>query len=136
MSKKRILIIDDEANVTRLVKRSLEQTGHYTVCAENDARHAVTVALEFKPDLILLDVVMPEIDGGDVAARLQGEPDLKQIPIVFLTAVVSKKEGTAGKLISGGLRFIAKPVNLATLVRSIEEALGASQPGDEVSSSV
>jgi CheY-like chemotaxis protein len=132
MNKKRILIVDDERSVTSLVTRALEQTGHYVVHAENDGRHTLATAREFRPDLILLDVVMPELDGGDVAARLQAEPDLKQIPIVFLTAVVSPKEGTAGKLISGGMQFLAKPVNLANLVRSIEDAMTASRPGHDM----
>ena len=135
MSKKRILIVDDEVTVTRLVKLSLERTGLYAVHAENDGRQTLTAAHAFKPDLILLDVVMPEIDGGDVAAQLQAEPDLKRIPIVFLTAVVSKEEGAAGKLVSGGMRFIAKPVSLTSLVRSIEEALGTGQHRDEAPAS-
>jgi CheY-like chemotaxis protein len=70
----RILIVDNDRDTTHLVKVLLERTGHYLVLEENDAAKAHLSALNFRPDLILLDIVMPETDGGEVAARIQADP--------------------------------------------------------------
>src|SRR5574341_977452 len=92
MVQKRILIVDDETTITRLLKLNLERTGAYVVREENLGSNAHLAAREFKPDLILLDIMMPDIDGGDVAAQLQEDPILKNTPVVFLTAAVKKDE--------------------------------------------
>ena len=83
--RRRILIVDNDPNTTHLVKVLLERTGHYLVLEENDATKAHQSARNFRPDLILLDVVMPETDGGEVAARVEADPELHNTPIVFLT---------------------------------------------------
>ena len=80
MEKKRILIIDDEASFTRMVKLNLEKTGAFEVREENLALEAVATARAFKPDLILLDVIMPTMDGGDVAAQIQKDRVLRDTP--------------------------------------------------------
>jgi CheY-like chemotaxis protein len=121
MATKRILVIDDEAGITRTMKVNLERTGAYTVRTENQAAHALAAAREFKPDLILLDVMMPEMDGGEVAAQIKADPALQRVPIVFLTAIVSPKETGGEYLESGGQTFIAKPVTLDSLIQCIEE---------------
>jgi Response regulator containing a CheY-like receiver domain and a GGDEF domain len=90
--KRRILIVDDDADTTHLVKVLLERTGDYLVLEENDATKAYQSALKFRPDLILLDIVMPETDGGEVAARVEGDPELHNTPIIFLTALVTTAE--------------------------------------------
>ena len=123
---KKILIVDDEAGFTRLIKLTLEKTGRYEVCEVNDGTKAWNKAREFRPDLILLDIVMPKIDGGDVAAQIQRDPLLDGVAIVFLTAIVSEKETVPGGLI-GGFPFISKPVSLDTLMRTIEENLVSEQ---------
>jgi len=122
--KKRILIVDDEASITRLLKLNLEATEHYEVQAENDARKALASAETFRPHLILLDVLMPEMDGGQLASQLQASPKIKGVPIVFLTAAATKKEVYArgGKV--GGLPFLAKPVDLKEVVACLEKFLG------------
>ena len=123
MEKKRILVIDDESGFTKLLKLTLEKSGNYIVLEENTGVNAVAVAREFRPDLILLDVVMPKIDGGDVAAKIKSDPDLQKTPIVFLTAIISKREAkTVGHI--DGLPFISKPVSLEDLKQCIEENLG------------
>ena len=120
MHKHRILIVDDEVGFTRLVKLVLRR---YDICEENNPRRALQTALEFRPQLILLDVVMPGLDGGNLAARFQDDPILKQVPIVFLTAVISKNEtGDAARNI-GGYPFLAKPVCPDALERCIEQHL-------------
>jgi PleD family two-component response regulator len=65
--KRRILIVDDDANSTHLVKILLERSGPYLVLEENDATKADQAAHDFKPDVILLDIVMPKMDGGELA---------------------------------------------------------------------
>lgn len=122
-SRKRVLIIDDEASFARLLKLNLHQTGRYTAEVVNDPTKAVTTAREFSPDVILLDVMMPAMDGGEVAEHLQAHPKLKNTPIVFLTATVRKNEVAARSGYIGGLPFIAKPVDLADVVGCIENQL-------------
>ena len=123
MTKHRILIIDDDASITRGVRRNLVATGAYEVRQENHALVAVQSAREFMPDLILLDVMMPEMDGGAVAARLREDPLLKDIPIIFLTAIVSNEETHGSEAYIGDEEFLAKPVDLNILIRVIERRL-------------
>lgn len=121
--KKRILVVDDEASITRLLKLNLEATDRYVVRPENDPKAALASAEEFQPDLILLDVLMPEQDGGQLASQLQASPKLKGVPIVFLTAAATKKEiyARGGKV--GGLPFLAKPVDLAEVLACLDQHL-------------
>jgi CheY-like chemotaxis protein len=118
--KKRILVVDDEASITRLLKINLENTQEYEVMTENFASHAVAAAREFQPDLILLDVLMPGLDGGYLASQFQDNPHFKAIPIVFLTAAVTKSEVLQHQGKIGGLPFLAKPVNMAEVLRCLE----------------
>src|SRR5437763_1761497 len=122
MKKKRIFVVDDEPGFTRLLKLTLERTGRYTVLEQNDGTQAWLAAREFKPDIIFLDIVMPKIDGGDVAQQIRSDPLLAQVPIIFLTAIISQRET---KKDIGGCPFISKPVSLSTITRCIEEHLGA-----------
>lgn len=124
MSQKRILIVDDEESFTRLVKLNLEAAGNYRVRTENRAPHALAAAKEFRPDLILLDVMMPDMDGGDIAAALQSDPDMKRIPIVFLTAAVRKEEVNSRGGLVGGAPCLAKPVSAETLIACLRKHLG------------
>jgi CheY-like chemotaxis protein len=121
VNKKRLLIVDDESGFTRLLKLTLERTGHYTVREENDGTAAWLVAREFRPDIIFLDIVMPKIDGGDVARQIRSDPLLARVPIVFLTAIVSQKE-TSSEI--GGFPFLAKPVSLEAITQCVSEQLG------------
>jgi CheY-like chemotaxis protein len=123
MKKHRILIVDDESGFTRLLKLTLERTGKYVVQEENDGTQAWLVARDFKPDIIFLDIVMPKIDGGDVAQQIRSDPMLENVPIIFLTAIVSEKEG--GQEI-GGFPFLAKPVSLGAIEKAVVEHLGLS----------
>ena len=121
MEKKRIVIVDDEAGFTRLLKLTLEKTGNFQVLEENDGTNAWLQAREFKPDIIFLDIVMPKIDGGDVAQQIRSDPLLAQVPIVFLTAIVSRSET---KQDIGGFPFLAKPVSLEAIKHCIAEHTG------------
>jgi len=119
----RVLIIDDEASFTRMVKLNLESAGSYTVQTLNESPQARIVAKQFKPDIILLDVVMPEADGGDVATSIRESDATKNIPIIFVSAMVSRKESQRGLYESGGEHFLAKPVDTDTLVDAIDKVL-------------
>ena len=124
--KKRILVIDDERDMTLLVKLNLQKTGRYEVKEENRAARALATAREYRPDLILLDVMMPEMDGGDVVAQLKDDPNLKSVPIIFITATVLKEEVKSQGGTIGGYPFIPKPFEIETLVARIDNALGGS----------
>ena len=120
-----ILIIDNDRDFTHSAKIALERTGRYFVGEENDPSKAHQTAQGLQPDLILLDIVMPDTDGGEVAARIQSDPTLNRIPIVFLTALVTKAEERSGLRIQGH-PFLAKPISLPELIEGIEENLPVS----------
>ena len=120
--RRRILIVDNDSNTTHLVKVLLERTGHYLVLEENDATYAHQSARNFRPDLIVLDVVMQETDGGEVAAQIEADPELHNTPIVFLTALVTRAEANSGLNIQGH-PFLAKPVSIPELINAIEQHL-------------
>ena len=118
--ERRILIVDDERDSTHLLKILLEKIGSYCVLEENDATKAHQSARDFRPDLILLDIMMPQRDGGDVAAEIEADPGMQRRPIIFLTALVTKAEAKAGFHIQGH-PVVAKPVNISELIKKIEE---------------
>lgn len=121
MDKKKILVVDDEVDFTKLMKMNLEETGKYTVRVENQGAQALAAAKAFQPDLILMDILMPDIMGNEAAAELKEDPRTQNIPIIFLTAVVGKDEVDNKGSVIGGRIFIAKPVDLATLEEMIEK---------------
>jgi CheY-like chemotaxis protein len=122
--KKRILVVDDKPNDTRLLKLYLERTNDYVVQEENDSKAALSTAEEFEPDLILLDVMMPAVDGGELAARFRASTKLNSVPIVFLTALITKEEVNAGGGLVAGMPFLAKPVVLSELAACLKRHLG------------
>ena len=102
MTPKKVLVIDDEAGFTKLLKMNLEKTGDYEVRIENNSLKALDAAQEFSPDIVLLDIVMPGMDGGDVAAQFQDDPKLRRVPVVMLTALVSQGETSQGAVAQAG----------------------------------
>lgn len=121
MSRKRILVVDDEESFTRLLKLNLESTGRYEVREENWAGGVLATARTFNPDLILLDVMMPQQLGGDVAAGLKADEQLRDIPIVFLSAAVRKERVQEHGGVISGYPFLAKPVDLDEVIACIEK---------------
>ena len=122
-TRARILIVDDEAAFTRMVKLNLEKAGDFEVRVENRATGALAAARDFRPHLILLDVIMPSMDGGDVQNQIKRDRSLRDTPIIFLTATLSKREAGEGGLNSGGELFLAKPVTVENLVACINERI-------------
>ena len=124
MDKRKILLVDDEKSFTTMLKLNLEASGRYEVEVENSAVKALKTAMRFRPELILLDIIMPQKEGPDVAVDLKSVQGLNEIPIVFLTATITKQEAEEEGGRVGGHPFVAKPSSLAELMDSIETYLG------------
>lgn len=116
---KRILVVDDEPAVTRLVMLRLGSTGIYEVLVENRGSFAVAAARKFKPDLILLDILMPDLLGSEVAAAIHEDPTLNHIKVVYLTSML--KDGEEQK--SGENIIIGKPISTEELLAVVAQAL-------------
>ena len=121
-SKTRVLIVDDEPSFTRLLKLNFHHTGRYMAETVNDATEAVIAAERFSPDVVLLDVMMPGLDGSEVADRLHAMPRFHNLPIIFLTAAVKKQEVASRGGWCGGIPFVAKPVEFQEVLHHIEAA--------------
>lgn len=127
-NKKKILLVDDDESITRTLKLFLDRRGGYEVRTENRGSQAVQVARDFRPDLIVLDIVMPDADGGAIAQDLGEDPELKSVPIVFLSAIIKEEEmGGQGMTIGdSGHTYLAKPVEPDELISHIQERLAVS----------
>jgi len=123
MKRKRILVVDDELSFTRLLKMNLEDTDDYEVRLETWAERALGTARAFEPDLILLDVVMPQLRGDQVAAQLRADDKVGTTPVVFLSAAVEKRQVRESHGLINGQPFIAKPASVEEIVEGIERHL-------------
>ena len=124
VDKKRILVVDDEPAVTRVIARFLENTGRYEVVKVNDPLRAVEIAKAFAPQLAVLGIVMPGLDGGELLARLRALDDLSEFPAMVLIGLVSEAEvGKDGYEISGQ-PVIAKPVRIEAFRVAVAQRLG------------
>jgi len=123
---KRILLVDDEPAITRMAKLNLERTGKYVVQTENHGSQAIAAARAFKPDLILLDVMMPDMGGEEVATLIQEDPALSHIKIIFMTAIVTHEETDATNHAIGGQVFLAKPAKTEEIIEMIEKVLASN----------
>ncbi len=121
MEKKKILVVDDEESFAQMVKLNLEETGKYEVMVETKGKEAILTAKRFKPDLIFLDIVMPDVDGGEIVQKMKSDEDLKDTPVVFLTALVTEKEVKSQEGVIAGRPFLAKPVTTQQLIEYIEK---------------
>ncbi|MDD2679200.1 MAG: response regulator [Candidatus Omnitrophica bacterium] len=121
--KIKILLIDDEQEFTRFVKLNLENTGEFEVLATEDPLTGIDLARQYHPDLILLDIFMPKMDGTEVAENLLADNSTNDIPIVFLTALVKQDELRKESTIAGR-HYIAKPITTGDLISQIKGILG------------
>jgi DNA-binding response OmpR family regulator len=122
--KTRVFVIDDEPDYTHMLRRSLELQGYFEVGEENNATAAVSAARAFGPDLILLDVMMPDLDGTDLAEQIRADRQLRDVPVLFLTALVTGSDATRGGACkSGGNTFLPKTIPPGRLIRCIEDAV-------------
>ena len=121
---KRVLLIDDEEEFTEGVKINLEGSGEYVVDEINDPREAIEHAREHRPDIILLDIIMPDMDGCDVLKQFETDPDLNSVPILVVTAMFSPESAGSVMVDTGDVPMIAKPVSVENLVAAMEELMG------------
>jgi len=123
-SKNKILLIDDEKDFCFFVKANLENTGKFEVLTATSGKEGIKLACDKKPDLILLDLIMPEMPGDEVAQKLRDKSETKKIPLIFLTALITENEARTESMANiGGNNFIAKPVTTKELIANIKEML-------------
>lgn len=123
MTKKRVLVVDDDVNLSRLAAAILESSGRYEAMIVNDSALAIATAVQFQPDAMLLDVDMPGLSGGDIARTAAQHSRLGNVPALFLTGLVMHEETPNGFVESGGQKFLAKPVDADELLACIDSLL-------------
>jgi CheY-like chemotaxis protein len=128
VSKRVILIVDDEPLIVRLIQVNLERAGYGVQMASN-GREALQQLQEAAvlPDLILLDGIMPYMDGFEALSQIKADPRLQAIPVVMTSARSRDADLLEGEN-RGAIRYLAKPINPAELLAVVEEHVGSSIP--------
>ena len=120
MQKKTVLIVDDDIDFSKVARVVLEQKGGFQVGICNQSVNAVAAVREWKPDLVLLDIMMPGKDGTEIAAQLREDPQLCSIPVIFFTSLMTPGEA-AGHPVIGNYQFIPKPIKVDDLLRRVKD---------------
>ena len=120
--KPRILIVDNDSKFARSARLFLDQSGKYVACTVIDPQRALETARSFKPDLVLVDLIMPQEDGPGVAAQFEVDWALHAVPIVFLTSLITAEEAKDGRRVYGH-RILPKPTSRSELFKLIEQNL-------------
>ncbi|MBU1090570.1 MAG: response regulator [Candidatus Omnitrophica bacterium] len=122
MEKKKVMLVDDEEDFLRLTKLNLEETGKYEVLTLSSAKDLISVLHSFKPEIIILDLLMPKIGGIEACQMLNDDPVGQRIPLIILSALYKDVDKLkAYKL--GVLDYIVKPVETDVLISKIEKVL-------------
>jgi CheY-like chemotaxis protein len=121
--RRRILLADDEPSLVKMLSKHLELAG-YEVLVAFDGQEALTKAKAERPDLIILDIMMPKLDGYNVCATLKQDPRYQQIPILILTAKTRKEDEAMAKKV-GADEYIRKPFRSEALIESIQRLMKA-----------
>ena len=119
---KTILIIDDDPTVSQLIKRQLTKDS-YNVVIANNGKEGIELARKIKPDLITLDILMPEMDGWSVLRTLKADPEVSKIPVVMASILDEKNKGFS----LGASDFVSKPIEKDRLINSIQTLIGRSE---------
>ncbi|MFA6186756.1 MAG: response regulator [Phycisphaerae bacterium] len=122
---KKALIVDDEKDLLQMLGKRLTASGYSVITATN-GRDAIVLAKSQHPDIIVLDIVMPQMDGGQVAAELKEHPSTRNIPVILLTALFSKAEEEKYGSIVGGNITLAKPFDAEKLLEQIKKLLDST----------
>ncbi|HEV7664944.1 MAG TPA: response regulator [Chloroflexota bacterium] len=122
MSPKRILIVDDEDDIREVAQVSLELVGNYVVLTASNGHDGVAAARNEQPDAILLDVMMPGMDGPTTLAQLRADPATRNIPVVFLTAKTQSAERSRLAQL-GAAAILTKPFDPLKLATEVASAL-------------
>jgi two-component system, OmpR family, alkaline phosphatase synthesis response regulator PhoP len=128
MSTKKILLIDDEQDIRRVADISLRRLGDFSVVTAASGEEGLNMTESEAPDLILLDVMMPGMDGVSVLEKLRGNPNTRRIPVIFMTARVQARE-KEGYMARGARGIIDKPFDPMSLARKIREMMGDGDDG-------
>jgi DNA-binding response OmpR family regulator len=120
--KPRILIVENSSQFASNARLLLDQSGKYVACSVIDPRRALETARNFKPDLVLVDLVMPQADGIEVAVQLEADWALHGVPIVFLTSLITAEEAKDGRRVYGH-RILPKPTSSSELIELVEQSL-------------
>ncbi len=129
-SKPKILIVDDDPRLAELIRFTLMKAQLYEAFSETRPRHAVETARAIKPDLVLLDVEMPGLGGGEVAKALAKEPSLRSTAILFVTSLLSRAETGSRRFRRGDHFYLPKLLEPNALIRAVEEMLAERQRTD------
>jgi len=122
IEKKKILVVDDEKDILTILDKRLSKEGYEVIKADN-GMDAMRLAKTEQPDLIVLDIIMPDMSGSEVAERLKKDAATKNIPVMFLTCLFTKKdEIEKGHEIAGNF-FIAKPYDPGELLGEIKKRI-------------
>lgn len=117
----KVLVIDDEPEITEIVDSFLSEAG-YQVMVENIPQNAVEIAINFKPNIILLDIMMPDVDGYDICEALKKDPNLSTTPVIFLTGK-DRNDDMGRSFKAGGDMFIKKPFSCERLLEIVNIVL-------------
>ncbi len=120
MEKRKVLIVDDEPDVLMLLGERLSKAG-YDIIKASSGKEAIELATDKLPDLIILDIAMPGMDGSEAASILRANPRTKDIPILFLTCLFTKQEEKVCGHVLGQNFFIAKPYDVNELLTEIDK---------------
>jgi len=120
--KKKILIVDDEMDVLSVLEKGLASE-EYSVIKADKGKDALVLAKSERPDLIILDLEMSDMYGGDIARMLKEDPETKHIPVMFLTGMFPKEEEKKGGRVVAGHVLFAKPYDIKELVTAIKRLL-------------
>lgn len=121
---KTILIVDDSAMIRRIVSQLVQQLGHRAITAEN-GRIGVEMASESRPDMVIMDIEMPVMDGIEATKLIKGDKGTMDIPVVFFTALGSEDNIKQAESV-GGNGFLNKPICKEELGKAINDILGLS----------
>ena len=117
-----ILLVDDEPNILLAIEFLLKKEGYYNIKKAFDGLQALKLVASFRPDIVILDVMMPELDGFEVARRIRNMPDFEHVRIIFLTAKGTQQDKMKGYT-SGGEVYLIKPFDNDELVRIVNEVV-------------
>ena len=123
-AKRRVLVVDDEPSIVKILRKQLEVAGFEVAVAVDGAEGLVKVR-EFRPELIVLDVMLPKLNGHQVCAMLKRDAELKTIPVLMLTAKAQRKDQDEG-LQSGADAFLTKPFQLEELLGQVRRLLDSA----------
>jgi two-component system, OmpR family, alkaline phosphatase synthesis response regulator PhoP len=121
MYRKRILIIDDEEDFCKLVKKNIEKTDEFEVEIATSGQDGIKSIREKKPDLVLLDIVMPGMDGADVVSVIRNDKSIKDTPVVFLTSLAREEDSGDQASFTSGYSLLAKTATVEEIIACIKK---------------